>query len=254
VAIRGYPSEIRSDPGTQLIAAGKELKEYFNQIDQDSVDRYSSNNGIKWIVNKSGDAPWQNGCTERLIRSVKRCLLLTVGPNILSFPELQTLFFECANMMNNRPIGIKSIDHTYFCPNHLLLGRSNTKSPVVKYDNTLNPKKRFQFMDNLINTYWKRWQIHYFPSLIIQQKWNVDCRNLAIGDIVLVQDSKSLRGHWKLAEVCSAIPGKDGKVRDIEIRYKNQSEGACYDGSKDLTIKRSVHRLVLIVPVEERTY
>ena len=252
MAIRGCPSEVRSDPGSQLIKASKELKEYFNHIDSDLLDEFSSKHGIKWIVNKSADAPWQNGCTERLIRSVKRCLMLTIGTNILNFQELQTVFYECANIMNERPIGIKTTDHTYFCPNQLLLGRSSVKMPNIKYDHELNPRKRFQFIENLTQSYWRRWQVHYFPSLILQQKWHVESRNLRVDDVVLVQDTKSLRGMWKLAEVTLAIPSKDGKVRDVELRYKNLTDDLKYNGAKDVIIKRSVHRLVLIIPAEER--
>ena len=155
-------------------------------------------------------------------------------------------------LQTKRPIGLKTSDHTYFCPNQLLLGRSTRKLPVAKYDVSLNPKKRFQFIERLTQDYWKRWHVHYFPSLILHQKWHVEVRDLSVGDIVLVQDSKSFKGEWKLAEVCHATPGKDGRVRDVELRYKSQGDNVEYKGTKDVNIKRSVHRLVLIVPVEER--
>ena len=67
-----------------------------------------------------------------------------------------------------------------------------------------------------------------------------------------MQDSKSFRGNWKLAEVSSATPGSDGKVRDVTLRYKIQDDDTIYKGSKDMSINRSAHRLVLIVPVEDR--
>ena len=90
-------------------------------MDQDLVNNFTASQGITWVVNKYANAPWQNGCTERLIRSVKRCLVLTIGTNILNFQELQTVFYECANVMNERPIGLKNSDHTYFSLNQLLL-------------------------------------------------------------------------------------------------------------------------------------
>ena len=182
----------------------------------------------------------------------KRCILLTIGSNVLTFLELQTVFFECANIMNERPIGVKNSDHAHFCPNDLLLGRSSIKAPTGNLDENLCPRKRFHFIENLTQTYWKRWQTHYFPSLILQQKWHVECRNLCKGDIVLVQDAKSFRGQWKMAEVHSAECSKDGKVRDVVLRYKNQNGKRSYTGSKDLYLNRSVHRLVVILPIEER--
>lgn len=61
----------------------------------------------------------------------------------------------------------------------------------------------------------------YFPTLIIRSKWHVDKRNIKIGDIVLVKDSNLIRGHWRLAQVLTADPGADGKVRNITLRYKS---------------------------------
>ena len=45
---------------------------------------------------------------------------------------------------------------------------------------------------------------------------------------MLVPDSLSVCGKWKLAEVCNAVPGSDGKVRDVEVRYKNNDDKATY--------------------------
>ena len=68
----------------------------------------------------------------------------------------------------------------------------------------------------------------------------------------MLQDSNAVRGKWKLAEVCEVEPGSDGKVRNVKVRYKNQGQTGGYEGSKDIVVNRSVHRLVLILPVEEK--
>ena len=91
----------------------------------------------------------------------------------------------------------------------------------------------------------------YFHTLVIRQKWHTTVRNLQIGDIVLVQDSNVVRGKWKLAQVCEILPSSDKKVRDVVVKYKQQSESKTYTGVKDTKVKRSVHRLVLLLPVEE---
>ena len=101
-----------------------------------------------------------------------------------------------------------------------------------------NQRKRFEFIEGLITNFWKRWHTHYFENLILRQKWNVEHRNLRVGDIVLVPDSKSLRGNWKPAEVSRADPGSDGKVRDVELRYKIQDDSEKYTGVNDTKIKR----------------
>lgn len=72
------------------------------------------------------------------------------------------------------------------------------------------------------------------------------------GDVVLVQDSDLIRGNWKLAQVAKAVPGRDGKVRDVVLRYRIVNPGSTCDGKKDRLINRSVHHFVLLLPVEEQ--
>ena len=75
------------------------------------------------------------------------------------------------------------------------------------------------------------------------------------GDIVLVADSNAFRGQWRMAEVVKAEPGRDGKVRDVVLRCKLQTEhagtGSKYTGQPDKFISRSVHRLVLLLEGSE---
>ena len=68
----------------------------------------------------------------------------------------------------------------------------------------------------------------------------------------MLEDSNSMRGSWRLAEVEEAAPGRDGKVRDVTIKYKNLNDDKFYTGGKDVILKRSVHKLVLVLPIEER--
>ena len=93
---------------------------------------------------------------------------------------------------------------------------------------------------------------YYFHTLIVEQKWHTAKRNMQVGDIVLVQDSNTIRGQWKMAEVVEALPGRDQLVRDVTLRYKNQGPGGRYAGTQDTRIKRSVHRLVVLLPKEEQ--
>ena len=109
-----------------------------------------------------------------------------------------------------------------------------------------------EFIERIVNGFWKKWQRDYFPTLIIRQKWHVDKRNVRIGDIVLVQDANSIRGQWKMAEVIEIESSRDEKVRDVTIRYKLQKSGIAYKGQPDVCIRRSVHRLVVLVPIEEQ--
>ena len=106
-------------------------------------------------------------------------------------------------------------------------------------------------MERIAIGFWKKWHCDYFPTLIVRQKWHVDRRNVSIGDVVIVQDTNSLRGQWKLAQVIEVESSRDGKVRDVTLRYKLKRPGVEYKGQRDVHLKRSVHRLVVLLPVEE---
>ena len=173
----------------------------------------------------------------------------------MKFAELQTVMFEVANYINERPIGLKNNDPnegSYLCPNDLLLGRASSSVPPGSWSAKECFKLRWKFVQQVVDSFWNRWIRDYLPTLIIRPKWHSSTRNLKVGDIVMVQDSNIARGQWKLAQVCEANPGKDGKVRDVQIRYKALEANNTYHGCDDTRIRRSVHRLVVFLPVEEQ--
>ena len=181
---------------------------------------------------------------------------MSIGNNILSYNELFTLFYEIANLLNERPIGIKPGNDislgTYLCPNDLILGRNNIRVPNETFDESCDDRKRYQFINKIVVSFWKKWIRDFFPSLIIRQKWHVQRRNVKVGDIVLVLDKNSIIGGWKLAQVVRTFVGSDGKVRNVTLRYKNYKPGFIYKGQNDSTVNRSVTSLVLILPIEEQ--
>ena len=253
--IRGYPKNMYSDQGSQIISASKELNNVMPILNLNEIAESGSECGTNWKFNKSADAPWQNGCSEALIKSIKRALQISIGDSKFTFGEMQTILFEVANLLNERPIGIKpGVDielGSYLCPNDLLLGRTSVKAPSVISVSDKGFKSRLEFMERIANSFWKKWQRDYFPTLIIRPKWHVDKRNVCIGDIVIVQDANSIRGQWRLAEVVSIESSRDDKVRDVTLRYKQQKHGIKYKGQANAYIKRSVHRIVVLIPVEE---
>ncbi|XP_068209204.1 uncharacterized protein [Palaemon carinicauda] len=244
VSLRGCPKEIYSDRGTQLTAAEKELR--------NATEIFK----IKWIFNASADAPWQNGVSESLIKSVKRSLTIAIGDNILTFSKLQTGLYEIANLLNERPIGIKpGCDPElgrYLCPNDLLLGRAQNAVLKGEFERFPSHESRLKFHEGITDTFWRKWMRDFFPTMLIRQKWHVEKRNLQVGDLVLFQDSNVARGNWKLAEVLLADKGKDEKVRNVTLRYKPMKSGRTYKGERDVIVKRSAHRSVVILPIEER--
>lgn len=115
---------------------------------------YSVKGGTVWKFTKRANSPWQNGCAEALIKSVKRCIQMAVGENVLSYGELQTAFFEIANLVNERPIGLKpgcNIDMgSYLFPNDLLLGRSSADAPRGTWDLNSNFSQRYGYLSKVV--------------------------------------------------------------------------------------------------------
>ena len=258
VSVRGYPSTMRADQGSQLVCASKELQKMISETwNWDSIYAFGEQQNMKWLINKVADAPWENGCSEALIKSTKRCLTQSVGTNILTFSELQTALFDVASLLNERPIGTKTTDPNegaYLCPNDLLLGRTSRKAPIGHWTASSDSKVNLSAIYEIIESFWKKWIKFYFPTLIVQKKWHTDVRNVCVGDIVLLQqDSNDYKGIWRLAQVSEILDSSDGRVRSVRLRYKRQGPNGTYKGLRDTHVDRSVHRLVMILPVEEQT-
>ena len=258
VSIRGYPKQLFSDCGSQLAAASKELKSVIEGLDKDRLREFGAEHGLEWRFT-AADAPWQNGCSESLVKSVKTALKGAIGDQVLMFSEFQTVAscFEAANLVNERPIGIHPTDpndDAYLGPNHLLLGRASARVPSGPFLQTKNERLRFEFVQKLIDSFWKRWMRDFFPSLLVRQKWHVDRRNVCVGDIVVVKYSYAVRGQWRIALVSKTFPAIDGRVRKVEVQYKclpgNESPRV-YKGRDYTAIQRPVQRLVVIVAADE---
>ena len=131
MSIRGSPKKVYSDQGTQLRAADKELKDIITSINERELKEFSANHSFDWEF-CAPDAPWKNGCSEALIKSVKKSIKIAIGDQALTYSELQTFLMECDNLLNDRPIGrhpTQPEDGRYLSPNDLLLGHSTITVP-----------------------------------------------------------------------------------------------------------------------------
>ena len=246
-SIRGWPTKIFSDPGSQLKGAANELTKVVEDLDWDQIEEETNRRGkgTEWKFSPA-DAPWYNGAVEALVKSTKRALHVAIGDNVLKPLELQTVMFEAAQLVNQRPIGCHPTnpsDGVYMSPNDLLLGRSTPAIPQGPFKERCSNRYRFDFIQMTVESFWKRWMIEVFPNLVVRPKWHTEQRNLLVGDIVLLQDSNALRGKWKKAIVTEANPSEDGKVRHVKIRYQTKD-------NTNITLDRPVQRLILLVPAD----
>ena len=132
----GWPKKVFSDGAKHLVSASKELQEQINELNKDEIQHFGRQNrfDFHWKFSPA-DSPWYNGTAESLIKSAKKALEVVVGESVLSFSELQTVMFEAAQLINQRPIGLlpgSPDEGTYLCPNDLLLGRATPNIPQGK--------------------------------------------------------------------------------------------------------------------------
>ena len=190
-----------------------------------------------------------NGLSESLVRSVKRTMIHVIGENVLTFSELQLAFYEIANIINSRPIGVLSGSDPEMpkalTPNDLLLGRSTNTIPQGPFNTKASITKRFLFTQSIIDDWWKLWYESVLPTLVPTYKWLQKHRNVKVGDICLIR-YKGLRSSYKLGRVIEVKQGTDGLVRKVKLEYK-------LPGEKVMRyVERAIHGIAVIVPLEEQ--
>ena len=77
-----------------------------------------------------------------------------------------------------------------------------------------------------------------FPSLVPRKKWNAEKRTVRVDDIVILEDSNSVRGNCTIGRIINVYPGKDGRVRNVKIKTSTSE------------YKRPITTIVIICPAE----
>ena len=219
-AIRGQPELMMSDNGSQLAGAERELIDMIQRWNHKEPKEFSAEKGMRWQFITPG-APHQNGCA-----GAKKALKKAIGEQVLTPFELYTCLLEVDNLINQRPIGRipnDPDDGSYLCPNDMLLGRATSMVPQGPFRETRNPRQRVEFVQKIVDTFWRHWKRHVFPSLVPRKKWNAEKRTLRVDDIVVMEDSNSVSGKWILRRIINVYPGKDGRVRNEKSRRQPRS-------------------------------
>ena len=252
-SLRGWPNNVYSDPGSQLVSASGKLVNWFGEM-QDSLETFAGSHNFKWEISPA-DSPWRQGKAERRIAVVKRLLTLSVGDTRLTPLELQTALMEIANICNERPIGLSKPrdDGTYtvLTPNQLMTGRSGNLLPDdTSIVENLPMTARYRVINHVASTFWKKWSIIVGPTLVVRQKWHQKTRNTQCGDLVSIADTGIIKGKYKLGVVVGTNISDDGLVRSATVRYFNKRDASDAWSAEQVT--RSVQRLCLILAVEEQ--
>ena len=219
-SIRGYPAVLLSDNGSQMVGAARELREMVQSLDSHQLCDYCAERGIRWIFTTPA-APHQNGCAEALVKSCKRALKKAIGEQVLTPFELYTCLLEVGNLVNQRPIGRvpnDPDDGKYLCPNDMLLGRTTSEVPQGPFNDTKNPRRRVEFVQKIVDSFWHRWSRDVLPALVTRKAWHTERRNVEVDDLVVMADNNANRGKWTIGRVIEVHPGTDGRVRNVKVK------------------------------------
>ncbi|XP_063547169.1 uncharacterized protein LOC134754760 [Cydia strobilella] len=217
---RGWPSHIYSDNGTNLRGADVELRRSIQELDEESLRAAALNNQVLWTFIPPASPHW-GGAWERLIRTVKRSLRVILKERAPRDETLSSLLAEVEGIVNGRPLTHVSVEpgsSEALTPNHFLIG-SSSRLPVhgVFDDSDLALRKQWRIAQRLSDMYWKRWMKEFLPLLLPRKKWQQEQKPLSLGDLVLVVDPDSPRNVWPRGLIKSVLPGKDGRIRVVDI-------------------------------------
>ena len=217
---RGYPHEVTSDNGTNFVGAQQEMKQLITEIDRKKVVSSTSSKGIKWNFNPPA-APHFGGVFEIMIKAAKRSVYAILSNADVNDEELLSAFIGAEALINSRPITYQSADTRDLLPltpSHFLHGELGGRLAPAPVHEVKHPRKRWRRVQELIRHFWHRWLSEWIPGLRSRKKWRLSSQDFAVGDIVLVIQSGTVRGNWPLGKIVEVYPGSDGHVRVVDVQ------------------------------------
>ena len=254
-SLRGAPSKVYTDKGSQLVRASENVTESPEKWNWSQVEDKTSTDLTTWRFCPPA-SQWRNGLAESRVRAMKEGLdqLLPAGAKNLSFSEFQTVMRKLTNSINDRPLGIKTNGEGEILPltpNSLLLGRSSLQPhSLVDSEDENRLVRRTKFVEEVEQSWWRIWFVQCWKDLFPRNSWKVVSENLRPGDICLKGYNASLGpNRYVLCRVTKTFPDEDQLVRTVEVesRPRDSREKSLPYLSKDLVKERmSVQRLVII--------
>ncbi|XP_055927013.1 uncharacterized protein LOC129958512 [Argiope bruennichi] len=218
IARRTRPETIYTDNGTNFVGTNSELK----NLDWDKIMRETDIKPIKWKFNPP-TAAWWGGWWERLVRVIKELLKPTLGKAILKYEELLTVLCDWEAVVNSRPLTYISEDPNDLIPltpSLFLNGKSSYDTIDLDLSEFSKFQKRIRYRRKLIHDFRSRFRKEYLGQLR-QKRPGKSGHDFKVGEVVMIEEPSKRRVYWPLGKVISLLPGRDGKVRTLKLKFKN---------------------------------
>ena len=267
-AIRGRPSWVYTDMGSQLVKA-QSLHDCGGQgFRWKEIQEATSAHGIRWRHAPSG-AQWRDA-TESQAKSLKHTMKHLTKSKVRTYPELQTLLAKAVDIIGQRPLGIAHHSgaepgFTVLTPNSLIKNQrtAHFSPPDEELEASLQDRytRRQREQADSLEDWWNIWYKHVFASLIPLRKWRTAERNVRVGDIALLMfKSKVSAGDYRLCRVSKVFEDQDEDtfednplVRTCEVQVAPKAARAITYPSpayKLTTMTVPVQRLCIFLPKE----
>ena len=159
------------------------------------------------------------------MQSAKTTLKAIIGSQTVSDTALQTLLTEVERILNGRALTASSDDPSDLqplTPAHFLMKRRTVCLPPGVFEKAdAYHRKKWRQVQLLADSFWKRWQREYLPTLQTRGKWLKALTNSKPNVLDLLADDNIPRGRWNLGRVFETFPGSDGLVRVAKVKAKD---------------------------------
>ncbi|XP_065362001.1 uncharacterized protein LOC135955575 [Calliphora vicina] len=212
---RGLPQRVVTDNGRNFLGASRTLEREFavlvKNTAQDVAQKYITQ-GFEWKFIPP-HAPHMGGLWEAAVNSFKYHFKRIAGAHKFTFEEFATVLARIEGVLNSRPISAVSEDPsdiTALTPGHFLRGAPLMAIPEQDCSN-MSVLNRWEKL-KAIHQFAQRWKTDYLKSQHKRYKWKTSCKNMQIGDLVIVMDELLPPHEWNLGRIEKTFSGSDGNV------------------------------------------
>lgn len=223
VSRRGLPSLIRSDCGTNFKGTNNYLKDVhdFLASNHTNIGNKLTSRSITWKFSPAACPHW-GGIFEAAVKVAKAHLRRVIGESVLTFEELATVFCKIEAVMNSRPLCPISSDPSdleVLTPGHFLIGQPLNALPEYPFVDVGSSRlSRFELVQQLTQSFWKRWSLEYLHVLQQRVKWTDKTNPPRVGDLVLIKDINLPPLCWRRGRILNLVYGADNVPRFAEVQ------------------------------------